>query len=152
MRSSSHRFMEHNLSMVINRTPLISVGVSDHIKVHYQSCTMCMQTHQEIYILEIFQNVLSRFPDALHPLWNHPASVDNTETTTSGMSRTQDHTKRRIYFQVKWDSDVLIWRQKLGWILSHNDWNIKEKPEQFATKSKLTKSTYSGAVCTHWFN
>ena len=59
-------FIEQNLSTVIDRIPPIGVGVSDHIKVHYKFCTMFMQINQEIlYLKEIFQNVHSRFIDAL---------------------------------------------------------------------------------------
>ena len=40
--------MEQNLSTDIIRTPPTGVGVSEHIKVHYQFCTLLMQMHQEI--------------------------------------------------------------------------------------------------------
>ena len=46
VRNPNHKFMKHNLAMVIDRTPPIGVGVSDHIKVHYQFHTIFMQTHQ----------------------------------------------------------------------------------------------------------
>ena len=34
------KFMEQNLSTVIDRTPPLGVGVSYHMKLHYQLCTM----------------------------------------------------------------------------------------------------------------
>ena len=36
----NHRFLDHYLSMVFHRTWFIGTGVSDHIKVCYQFCTM----------------------------------------------------------------------------------------------------------------
>ena len=75
--------MEQNLSTVINITSHTSVGISDHMEVHDQFHTMFLQTHQEIfYLREIFQSVYSRFFDASDHLQNHPASVDDIETTT----------------------------------------------------------------------
>ena len=54
--------MEWNVFMVIDRTPPLGVGVSSHIKVHYQFQTMFIQTCQEIlYPKEIFHNMHSRF-------------------------------------------------------------------------------------------
>ena len=71
--------------MVIDRTSSIGVGVSVHTKVHYQFHTMFMQNQQEnLYLKKIFQNVHSRFLDALEHLQIHPASVDSTKTTTPG--------------------------------------------------------------------
>ena len=50
-RNLNYKFMEQNLSMVINRTLPLGVGVSPHIKVHPQVCTIFMQPHQEILYL-----------------------------------------------------------------------------------------------------
>ena len=47
VKNPNHRFMEPKLSMVIHRTLLIGVGVSDHIKVYYQFYTMFMETHHK---------------------------------------------------------------------------------------------------------
>ena len=58
--------MEQNLSTAIDITLSIHVGMSHHINVHYQFYTILMQTHQEnLYLKEIFQNMLSRFLDAM---------------------------------------------------------------------------------------
>ena len=48
VKGSNHTFMEQNLSMVIDKTPPVGVGVSVHIKVHYQLQAMFLQTHSEI--------------------------------------------------------------------------------------------------------
>ena len=55
MRNPNHKYMEQSLSMIIDRTPALGVGVSDHIKIHYQFHAMFTWTHQEIlYLKEIF--------------------------------------------------------------------------------------------------
>ena len=84
--------MKQYLSMLIDRTLPIHVGVSAPVKVHYQFCIMLIQTHQEIiYLKEIFQNVHSKFLDTIDHPWNHPASVDDTETTTPKTPTSQVH-------------------------------------------------------------
>ena len=40
VKNPNHRFMKQKLFTVIHKTPLIGVGVSDHIKVQYQFHTM----------------------------------------------------------------------------------------------------------------
>ena len=93
-RNPNHKFMEHNLSVVIDRTLPLGAGVSAHVKVHYQFHTMFVQTHQEIlHFKEIFQNVHLIFLDTLDPLQNHTALAYDTETTTSRASTSQDHSK-----------------------------------------------------------
>ena len=97
VRNPNHKFMEHNLPIVIIKMLPIGVGVPDHIKVHYQFYTVFMQPHQEIsYVKEIFQNMHWRFLDALDHLQNHWASVDGTETTTLRIPISQDYLKRSL--------------------------------------------------------
>ena len=98
VRNPNHKVMEQNLPIITYSSPPIGIGVLDHIKVHYQFNTMFMQTHQEIlYLKEIFQNIHSRFLDALDHLLNHPSSVAGTEKTTL---RTHTmHDKRSVFFQ-----------------------------------------------------
>ena len=75
--------MEPNISTIIGRTLSIGIGLSNYMEVHYQICTISLQTHQGIlYLREIFQSMHSRFLDALDHLWNHPASFDDIATTT----------------------------------------------------------------------
>ena len=58
VRIANHKLMEQNFSTVTDSTLPICVGLSDHLKVHYQLCIMFIQTHQKIvYLKEIFQNV-----------------------------------------------------------------------------------------------
>ena len=79
--------MEQNLSIIIDKTPSLGAGVSEHIKVHNQFCTVFLQAHQEIlYLKEIFQNIHSKFLDALDHLWIHPISVGDTYDTASRVS------------------------------------------------------------------
>ena len=52
MKNLNHKFMEENLSMFIDRTPPLGVGVSAHVKEHYHSHNMFLQTHQEILYLK----------------------------------------------------------------------------------------------------
>ena len=47
----NHKFMEQNLSMVIDQTSPLGVGVSADIQVHYQFHTV-FKTHQEILYLK----------------------------------------------------------------------------------------------------
>ena len=62
VKNPNHRFMEQNLSTVINRTPYTGVGVSDYMTEHYQFHIIFFQTHQEsFYLKEIFKSVHSRF-------------------------------------------------------------------------------------------
>ena len=69
MRNPNHKFMEENLSTVINRTLPLGAGVSAHVKVHIEFCTMFLQAYQEaLYLKEIFKNVYLRFLDALNHL------------------------------------------------------------------------------------
>ena len=90
--------MEENPSIVTDRTLAIGVGVSDHLKVHYQFHTMFMKSHQEIlYLKEIFQNVHFRLLDAIDHLQN-PASVDKTQITTSRTPTSQDCLKMGILY------------------------------------------------------
>ena len=94
VRNPHHKFLKQSLCTVNDRTPPLGVGVSAHIKVHYQFCTMFMKTHQEIlYLEEIFQNVHLRFLDALDHLSNYPAPVDDTTLRTP---TSQDHLKRSV--------------------------------------------------------
>ena len=48
---------------------------------------------RNVYLKEIFQNMHLRFLNASDPQCNHPASVDDTETTTPRTSTSQDHSK-----------------------------------------------------------
>ena len=90
----THKFMEQNLSMVIDPTSPLGVGVSAHIKLHYQFHTLFLQTHQHIlYLQKVLQNVHLKFLDAWDHLQSHPASVDDTETTTHRIPNSQDSIK-----------------------------------------------------------
>ena len=71
--------------------------MSANDKVHYKFHNIFLHTNQEILSLEkIFQNVHSRFPDALGHLQNHPASIDDTEITTLKFPNSQVHFERNI--------------------------------------------------------
>ena len=61
--------MERNLPKVIEGSPPQGVEVGAYFEVHFKFCMMFLQTHQEaLYLKEIFQNVPSKFFDALHYL------------------------------------------------------------------------------------
>ena len=51
VRNPNHRVMELNMSTIIGRTPHIGVGVSNHMKVHYQFTTMFLKAIKKFYIL-----------------------------------------------------------------------------------------------------
>ena len=54
--------MEQNLSMVIDQTRPLGMGISAHVKVHYRFCTFFLQTHQEIlHLKEVFHNMYLEF-------------------------------------------------------------------------------------------
>ena len=58
---------------------------------------MFMQIYQEIsYLKVIFQNVHSRFLDALDHLQNHATSEDDSESRTRRTPITQGYSKRSI--------------------------------------------------------
>ena len=97
VKNPNHKFMEQNLSMVINRMQSLGVWMSAHVKVQYKFHIMFLQTHQDIlYLKQIFQDIKSKYLDALNHLQNQPASVDNTETTISQTPNSQDCSKRSI--------------------------------------------------------
>ena len=129
--------MEQNLSTVIIRTMPISVGVSAHIKVYYQFCSMFMQTHQEmLYLKEIFQNMHSRFADALDHLLNHPAPVDDNETPTSEIPDSQDCPKRSIPSELDEIVTSIFGGSSCGYSCATTE---KIKKCTFATKPELAR-------------
>ena len=68
----SYKLMEQNFSMVIAQTPPLSISVSAHNKLHYQFHMMFYQTHQEfLYFKKVFQEIHSKFVEAIDPLQNH---------------------------------------------------------------------------------
>ena len=93
-----HRFMEQNLSMVIHRTPLISAGISDHTK-YIINFILCLYKgiKKILFLKETFQNMHSRFSDTLYHLWNHPESMDDTETATLKTPTSHDHSKNAFF-------------------------------------------------------
>ena len=65
MSNPSHKFMEKNLSKVINQVPLRGIEVASYLKICHQF-KRCFQAFQEtLYLKEIFQSVCLTFLDAL---------------------------------------------------------------------------------------
>ena len=83
--------MEQHLSTVIHQTPTLGVGVSAHIKVHYQLWTMFLQTQHILDLKKVFQNIHSKFLDILDHLWNDNVPVDDTDITTTKIPTSWDH-------------------------------------------------------------
>ena len=133
--------------MVTDRTPCLGVGVPGHVKVHYQFHTMLKQTHQEIIFLkEIFQNVHLRFLDAIDYLWNHPASIDDTETTAPKNPTGQGHSKRSVLSGL---GEIVMSIFRGGNSIGYNHATIDK------IKKKLTKTyrqTTLGWVCINEFH
>ena len=66
--------------MITDRTLPIGVRVSDHIKVHYQFCTMFMPTHQEIlYLKSNNSHYVFEIPGCPGLSKNNPTSVMTLE-------------------------------------------------------------------------
>ena len=62
--------MDRNFSTGIVQTSPRNVGVALYIKIQYKLCKIFLQTYQEFlyHLKEIFQNIPSKFVDALDPL------------------------------------------------------------------------------------
>ena len=97
VRNPNNKFMERNLSTVIGKTLPLDVGLSAKMKIYYQ-IYMFTETHQEIlYFKEIFSEHAFRIPRCPTPSTNHPATIDDTETTASRTPTSQDYSCRSAF-------------------------------------------------------
>ena len=97
MRNPSHKLKEQNLSTIIIRTAPNGVGLSDHIKVHYQFHTMVMQTHQQILYLRDISKCAFDISRCLRS-YTKPLSIHNdTEITTPRIPINHDYSRRSIH-------------------------------------------------------
>ena len=82
VKNPNHMCMEQSLSMVTDLTLPLGVGVSAHIKVHFNLILCFYKPSKRFYMLAIFHNMFLKFLNALDHQQNHPASIDDAETTT----------------------------------------------------------------------
>ena len=59
-----------------------------------------------LYVKEIFQNIHYKFLNVLDHIWNNPASVEDSETTTTWVQNSQDHSKKKCSFWYRQNGDA----------------------------------------------